>query len=257
MIWVIIVVAIVGFFWWINATASARDAQKALDTIGDSHSLIQTHFPYSNYRSAWKDIICVESAYLALIVFVHGITIDGAGSNQKQEMVRIIIDKWCGFILRVSTLPNTPNNIHIVKQKIKNRQKVYLPLIDKYFQNMISNNQLRNNPDIIAYENYELYENFMEFALENYQDIMSNPNSCLTFHRNKVDNNHFFAIHDSIFNEQRSAGQNKHDYYHDLRREGKGSDKDLKIDERTKFIRHHITLLLSCCNEFKQQRHIS
>ncbi|AWY19744.1 hypothetical protein [Moraxella bovis] len=257
MIWVIIVVAIVGFFWWINATASARDAQKALDIIGDSHSLIQTHFPYSNYRSAWTDIICVESAYLALIVFVHGITIDGVGSNQKQEMVGIIIDRWCGFILRVSTLPNTPNNINIVKQKIKNKQKVYLPLIDKYFQNMISNNRLRNNPDIIAYENYELYENFMEFALENYQDIMSNPHSCLTFHRNKVDNNHFFAIHDSIFNEQRSAGQNKHDYYHDLRREGKGSDKDLKIDERTKFIRHHITLLLSCCNEFKQQRHIS
>lgn len=45
MIWVIIVVAIVGFFWWINVTASARDAQKALDIIGDSHNLIKTHFP--------------------------------------------------------------------------------------------------------------------------------------------------------------------------------------------------------------------
>lgn len=257
MIWVIIVVAIVGFFWWINATASARDAQKALDTIGDSHSLIQDNFPYSHYRSAWRDIVCVEGAYLTLIAFIHGITIDGQGSNQKQEMVRIIIDRWCGFILRVSTLPNTPNNINLIKQKIKNRQKVYLPLIDKYFQNLISNSQLRNNPEIITYENYELYENFIKFALENYQDIMSNPHSCLTFHRNKVDNNHFFAIHDSIFNEQCSAGQNKHDYYHDLRREGKGSDKDLKIDERTKFIRHHITLLLSCCNEFKQQRNIS
>lgn len=257
MIWLIVVIAIIGFVWWVNATASSRDAQKALKIIGDSHSLIVDHFPYSQFKTAWQDIICVESAYLTLIVFIHGMTIDGKGSQQKQDMVKIIVERWCGFILRVSTLPNTTTNINMVKQKLMTKQNIYLPLIEKYFKDISSNHKLKNNTDIITYENYQLYENFMKFCLENYQDIMSNEQSCLTFHRNKIDSNHFYAIHDSIADEERHAGQNKHDYYQDLRRKGEGSDRDIKIDERTKFIRHHITLLLSCCYNYKQQRRIS
>lgn len=258
MLWILIVVAIIIVVYWIidSANGSVKDAQKALDIIGDSHSLIQKYFPYTKYRSAWTDIICVESAYLTLIVFVHGMTLDGKGSNRKQEIVKIIIDRWCEFILRVSALSNTPSNIKIIKQKIMMKQRVYVPLIDKYFQDMILNNQ-RDIGDMVTCENYELYEKFMEFSLENYQEIMSNEYSVLKFHRYQTDNSNFYAIHDSIYTEERNARQNKHDYYQQLRQEGNVSDDDIRIDERVKFIRHHITLLLFCCANYKKERHIN
>ncbi len=253
MIWLIVIVAVIGFVWWVNATASGRDAQKALDIIGDSHSLMTDHFPYPRLKTAWQDIICVETAYLTLIVFVHGMTLDGINDNQKKSTVEIITDRWCEFILEISTLPNTPRNINIVKQKIQQKQSVYIPLIDKYFNEISQNSYLRNNPEIITKENYALYEKFIEFALENYQKIMSNEYSVLKFHRNPADINNSFTIQNNLSHEEGDARQNQQNYYQDLRKEGKGNSNDIQIDKRTKFIRHHIMILLSCCNQYRIQ----
>ncbi|ELA09252.1 hypothetical protein MOMA_02565 [Moraxella macacae 0408225] len=255
MVWTIIFFGVIGFFYWVHATSSERDAKKALDIIGNSHELIQEHFPYNvRYRSAWMDIICVEAAYLTLIVFIHGLTIDGDGSRQKQEMVQIIINTWSKFILKVSTLPDTPQNMSLVRKKLTQRGLTYIPLIDKYFEQIAYNDALKNSENKLTYENYELYEKFMKFSLENYEEIKSNEHSYLAFHRNKGDDYYYGDIWKSIAEEAGNAALKTHDDCDFLFKE---NGLGLKIDERAKFIRHHIIFTLFVCYNFKQDRHIS
>lgn len=227
------------------------NVKECLNIIKDSHHLIQCHFPYYQYHSAWKDIIGVEAAYLTLIVFVHAMTLHRQNNEWEKKAIDMIVEEWCEFILAISATPNTQNNINIIHHKLMSKQQSYLPLIDNYVKNIIKNKSLENHTEVLIKEDFLIYENFIKFSLENYQDIMSDEYSVLNFHTNKSDNDLFFAIHDSLFNEERNAQLNQHDYYKDLKNNGKTNIDNTSIDERARFICHQIMILLSCCANYR------
>ncbi|UZA37383.1 hypothetical protein [Moraxella bovis] len=211
-----------------------QDTANAISIMQENHKNIISHFPYGELKSAWQDIIALESAYFVLVIFVFYMRLRFQDDTSKiQPTVDEIAEKWGQFILKLSKLPNNSQNLYYVKKGFQERQSVYIPLIQTYTNNIACNPASFN---AIFKENYELYEKFIEFALENYEYIASNENSTMQFHKNPSDNHNFAQIYDSFYNETRFTAQNKHDYYQELRKNGESTNYDIKIDERVKFI---------------------
>lgn len=215
-----------------------QDTANAISIMQENHKNIISHFPYGELKSAWQDIIALESAYFVLVIFVFYMRLRFQDDTSKvQPTVDEIVEKWSQFILKLSKLPNNSQNLYYVKKGFQERQSVYIPLIETHANNIVSNPALfLHNSNVIIKENYELYEKFIEFALENYEHIASNENSTMQFHKNPSDNYNFAQIYDSFYNETRFTALHQHDYYQELRIKGEVSDNDVRIDERTKFI---------------------
>jgi len=215
-----------------------QDTANAINIMQENHKNIIGQFPYGELKSAWQDIIALESAYFVLVIFIFYMRLRFQDDTSKiQPTVDEIVEKWGQFILKLSKLPNTAQNLNYVKKGFQERQTIYIPLVKTYSNQIVSNPALfLHNSNVIIKENYELYEKFIEFALENYEHIASNENSTMHFHKNPSDNHNFAQIYDSFYNETRFTAQNKHDYYQELRKNGESTNYDIKIDERTRFI---------------------
>lgn len=248
MIWVILAL-ILGFFLF-GAYLKKKEITEATETIKNSHYMFVSGFPYnSQYKSSWRDIICLESIYFLGVVFIYGLNSNGNGTNRKQTTTNEIIEKQCAMVLQFLKIPKNPHNISIAKEEFHKKQKIYTPLIKIHLNNMMNEPLSRQNPDIINKEHYMLYGRFIELALKNYEKIMSDANTTLNFHTNPNDNGVVQFAHIV-----RSLSKEESDIYIAIKSYGTaGNNTDPEIDARVQFIRHHMQLLLFFCNGYRQK----
>lgn len=149
----LIIVAIIGFVWWKKYQKKQQTLEEAVRMIEQLVKDFDDHYPFPpGKKNIWRNMVLIESAIFALIIFHYVMLLDGK-SSYKDKLLEQVINIWLDKLVKVYHLSNTLYNKRIVVEYIDINYDKYQPVLKKIIHNKTTS--------------YELYDVFLECLVDN------------------------------------------------------------------------------------------